>query len=125
MNTKVFALLALILLTGIFHQLLKNPTHVSSEQMQQEEAIDLFDVYYQAINIDDEKIIDLLWLQQAAKIIEEAGGNYFNIIEQSTGTKVIDNKELSYMEGIVEMTDDIQAEYNASEINSIAIEELE
>lgn len=124
MNSKVFSILAVILLAGISYQVLKNPTSLSSSTIQREEAMDIFPVYYQTINKDDEPIIDLLWLQHAARIIEEAGGQYFNIIEQKVGTRLIDGQELIYMEGLVEITDDIQAEYNVSEINTIAIEEL-
>src|SRR5690606_16601391 len=112
MQTKVLAVLALLLLLGTGYQSFFSPTPLMPRQEEQAQE-SLLDVYYQASNESEESIIDLLWLHQAAKMVLKAGGNYFNIVEQNTGI----NGELVYMEGIIEMTDDLDAEFSAQEVD--------
>ncbi|HLW56008.1 MAG TPA: hypothetical protein VKY27_01405 [Bacteriovoracaceae bacterium] len=122
MQTRFFAVLALLLLSGVSYQLLNPPSKPNEKNIQRQEEVENFlvDVFYQARNEEEEKIIDLLWLQEAAQVAREQEAKYFNIVEQNIGI----NKELTYMEGIIEITDDINAEFSVEEITRVNIEEL-
>lgn len=125
MQTRYFAVLALLLLSSISYFSLNSPKETNQLiQRQEEVASELIDVYYQAKNEEEETMIDMLWLQEAARLVEENGGNFFNIMEQRMGIDKLGRKELTYIEGIVEITDDFGAEFSAEEINRINVEEL-
>ncbi len=123
MQTKVFAVLALLLLSGIAYQTLKAPPQMEM-QKQEEVAEALINVFYQASSRHEERIIDLLWLQEAAEETLDAGATYFNIFEQNIGTARVNGREFTYMEGIIEITDDVSAEFNAEQIARVDVEEL-
>lgn len=126
MQTRFIAVLALLVLSAATYKSLhnKNVEKTSQIQRQEEVADTLVDIYYLAENEEDEKKLDLLWLQRAAQVVREYGEVFFNIVEQKTGVRKVDNEEFLYMEGIIEITQDIGAEFNAEEIGRVNIEEL-
>lgn len=126
MQTKILAVLALLLFAGASYQSVFAPSALTNNTIQRQEEVQestqemLIDVFYQASSETEEAMIDLLWLHQAAKAVLREGGNYFNILEQKTGF----NQDAVYMEGIIEMTTDIGAEFSAEEVNRVSVEEL-
>lgn len=125
MQTKVFAVLALLLLGGISYQVVIRPLNSTPvQQRQEEQAENLINVFYQAKDEEEETLLDLIWLQKAARLVQENGKTHFNVVDQRTGISQSDQQDLAYIEGIIEITDDLSAQYNAEEIRRVNIEEL-
>lgn len=124
---KIYYIFFLLLAGGlIFFTVKNNPVQrVSANQIQREEAPmteqltkNTFRIVMEIESPNDEPVADILWFQQAAEIALDNKNPWFNVLEQniSPGTA----------EGVIELIKDpMKAEYDANEILSLHLDDIE
>ncbi|MGE3610621.1 MAG: hypothetical protein AB7I27_13605 [Bacteriovoracaceae bacterium] len=91
-------------------------------QMEQERSVSSNDhkyyVVYQSKKKADAKVADILWLKAAAKVAQEAGIPYFNILSQ----KRTSQDGFDRIEGVILLDNDpMNTNYDANEIESLPL----
>jgi hypothetical protein len=107
---------------------------VKQEQVA-EPADEIFDdgagekyhVLYRATGMKENAVADILWLKKAAEIAMDAGIPHFNVRKKKM-TKEFNRKvhrRMNVVEGVIELDNDpMEAEYDANEIMSLVLPEL-
>jgi hypothetical protein len=127
-----FLAMTFFILAGLIYFLgkpvISEQAHVEvpgTEMIEKEEAVefplseDSYRVTHVVLRKEDEKIGDILWMQEAAELALEKGKPYFNVLERYRFRRYDPQRKvsLSVIEGIIELqTDPMSSEYDANEI---------
>lgn len=87
-------------------------------------ADESYHVIYKARSVSENKIADVIWLREAAKVALDAGIPYFNVTHQKTRREFDPHqrKSLSVVEGRIRLDNDPMAsQYDANEIMSLVL----
>lgn len=107
-----------------------------TRQEQVAEAEEIFDVaagesyrvVYRSPGMRENSVADILWLKKAAEVAMDAGVPYFNVKERKI-TKEFNPKmqrRLNVVEGVIVLDNDpMSAEYDAQEILSLVLPEID
>ena len=124
---KIYYLFFLLLVSGlIFFTVKSNPEkRVSASQIQREEApvTEKLSPYTYRIVIEiesanDEPVADILWFQKAAELALEKNNPWFNVLEQKLSP--------GSAEGVIQLVKDpMKAEYDANEILSLHLDDIQ
>ena len=124
---KIYYIFFLLLAGGlIFFTVKNNPEkRMSAHQIQREEAPmteqltkNTFRIVMEIESPNDEPVADILWFQQAAEIALENKNPWFNVLEQKLSP--------GSAEGVIELVKDpMKAEYDANEILSLHLDDIE
>lgn len=88
------------------------------------EQEDTFKVTYEVQTPEEENVADIYWMKEAARVAQEAGVPYFNILEQKLSKKFVEeyNRDLTVVEGVIQLDNDpMRAEYDAEEIEGLML----
>lgn len=124
---KIYYIFFLLLVGGLIFFTVK-PNHekrVSASQIQREEAPiteKLSDRTYRIVmeieSPNDEPVADILWFQQAAELALDNKIPWFNVLEQKVSP--------ARAEGVIELIKDpMKAEYDANEILSLHLDDVQ
>jgi hypothetical protein len=124
---KIYYIFFLLLAGGLIFFTVKNDPvqRVSANQIQREEAPmteqltkNTFRIVMEIESPNDEPVADILWFQQAAEIALDHKIPWFNVLEQKISPGSV--------EGVIELIKDpMKAEYDANEILSLHLDDIE
>jgi hypothetical protein len=83
-----------------------------------------YHVIYKSKSVSENKIADVIWLKEAAKVALDAGIPYFNVIHQKTRREFDPHQRKSFkvVEGRIRLDNDPMAsQYDANEIMSLVL----
>jgi hypothetical protein len=124
---KIYYIFFLLLAGGLIFITVKNnpEQRMSASQIQREEAPmteqltkNTFRIVLEIESPNDEPVADILWFQQAAELALDKNIPWFNVLEQKLSP--------GSAEGIIELVKDpMKAEYDANEILSLHLDDIE
>ena len=124
---KIYYIFFLLLAGGLIFFTVKNDPvqRVSANQIQREEAPmteqltkNTYRIVMEIESPNDEPVADILWFQQAAELALDNKNPWFNVLEQ--------NISPGSVEGVIELIKDpMKAEYDANEILSLHLDDIE
>jgi hypothetical protein len=124
---KIYYIFFLLLAGGLIFITVKNnpEQRMSASQIQREEAPmteqltkNTFRIVLEIESPNDEPVADILWFQQAAELALDKNIPWFNVLEQKLSP--------GSAEGVIELVKDpMKAEYDANEILSLHLDDIE
>lgn len=101
---------------------------IEEQVVEDGEEINTFKIRFEVADPSDEAVADIIWIKKAAEVAKDAGIPYFNVKKQTITKRFVKefNQKLSVIEGVIELDNDpMEAEYDAHEIESLVLSDVE